>query len=105
MFEAGQEEKRLAQEGNDYHRGVASITVVVGGGWSKRSHKHSYNATSGVEIIIGHTTGKLLNIGVWNKYCTAYSQGISNDKHKCHKNLEESIPEMEADNSTRIQIS
>ena len=32
--------------------------VIVDGGWSKRSHKHSYNANSGVAIIIGKATGK-----------------------------------------------
>ena len=97
MLEAGQEEKRLAQERNDYHQGVPSITVVVDGGWSTRSHKHSYNAKSGVGIIIGHATGKLLYIGVQNKYCTACSQGIPQDKHKCYKNWEDSSSEMEAD--------
>ena len=44
MLEAGKEEKRLAEERGDYHQGVPAITVIVDGGWSKRSHKHSYNA-------------------------------------------------------------
>ena len=39
VVEAGQEEKRLAQERNNYHQGVpAIITVIVDDGWSKRSH-------------------------------------------------------------------
>ena len=38
-----------------------------GGGWSKRSHKHSYNANSVVAIIIGKATGKLLYLEVRNK--------------------------------------
>jgi hypothetical protein len=58
-LEAGEEEKRLAVERGDYHQDVPAITVVVDGGWSKRSHKHSYNAKSGVAIIIGQETGKL----------------------------------------------
>ena len=29
-----------------------AITVVVDGGWSKRSHKHYYNAKSGVGVIL-----------------------------------------------------
>ena len=44
MIEAGKEEKRLAEERGSYHDGVPAICVVVDGGWSKRSHKHSYNA-------------------------------------------------------------
>ena len=90
MIEAGKQEKILAEENGDYHQGVPSITVIVDGGWSKRSHKHSYNAKSGVGIIIGHRTGKLLHLGVRNKYCASCSQGIAQDKHQCFKNWEES---------------
>ena len=67
MAEAGREEKQLAEDRGDYHEGVPSITVIVDGGWSKRSHRHSYNANSGVAIIIGKETGKILFIGVRNK--------------------------------------
>ena len=97
MIEAGKEEKRLAEERGDYHNGVPAITVVVDGGWSKRSHKHTYNAKSGVGIIIGKCTGKLLHIGVRNKYCTSCTQGIPKDKHDCFKNWEESSSQMETD--------
>ena len=76
MAEAGREEKRLAEERGSYHEGVPTITVVVDGGWSKRSHKHSYNANSGVGIILGKATGKLLYLGVRNKTCHACSRGI-----------------------------
>ena len=74
MLEAGREEKRPAEERGDFHHGVPAITVVVDGGWSKRSHKHSYNAKSGVAVIVGQETGKLLHIGVRNKYCSACAQ-------------------------------
>ncbi|VDI19230.1 Hypothetical predicted protein [Mytilus galloprovincialis] len=69
MMLAGQEERRLAIDRNDYHHEVPAITVIVDGGWSKRTHKHSYNAAGGVAIIIGKETKKLLHIGVRNKYC------------------------------------
>lgn len=59
MAEAGREEKRLAEERGDYHEGVPAITVIVDGGWSKRSHRHSYNANWGVAIIIGKETSTL----------------------------------------------
>ena len=97
MIEAGKEEKRLAEERGDYHNGVPAITVIVDGGWSKRSHKHTYSAKSGVGIIIGKCTSKLLYIGVRNKYCTACTQGIPKDKHDCYKNWDESSSQMETD--------
>ena len=98
MLKAGREEKRLAEERGDFHLdGVPAITVVVDGGWSKRSHKHSYNAKSGVAVIIGQETGKLLHIGVRNKYCSAYAQEIPKDQHRCYKNWDASSSEMETD--------
>ena len=50
MQEAGKEEERLAEERGDFNEGVPAITAIVDGGWSKRSHRHSYNAKSGVGI-------------------------------------------------------
>ena len=97
MIQAGKEEKRLAEERGDFCEGVPAITVIVDGGWSKRSHRHSYNAKSGVGIIIGHATGKLLHNGVRNKYCTACTQGIPLDQHTCYKNWDKSSSEMETD--------
>lgn len=97
MIEAGMVEKRLAEERGDYHDGIPAITVIVDGGWSKRSHRHSYNAKSGVGIVIGKATGKLLYVGVRNKYCTACTQGVSKEKHECFKNWDQSSSQMEAD--------
>ncbi len=47
MIEAGQEERQIAITNGSYHHGIPAITVIVDGGWSKRSHKYSYNAKSG----------------------------------------------------------
>lgn len=58
--------------------------MIVDGGWSKRSHKHSYNAKSGVAIIIGKATGII--IGVRNKHCHACARGIAQKDHVCYKN-------------------
>ena len=66
MQQVAEEEKQHAIETNSFHQGIPSITVVVDGGWSKRSHKHSYNAKSGVAVIFGSHTRKLLFIGVRN---------------------------------------
>ena len=97
MVEAGREEKRLAEEKGELHEGVPAITVIVDGGWSKRSHHHSYNAKSGVAIILGKRIGKLLHIGVRNKYCTACAQGVRKQKHNCYKNWDHSSSQMETD--------
>ena len=98
---AGQEERRLAIERGDYHQGIPAITVITDGGWSKRTHKHSYNVKSGVAIIIGKETGKLLYIGVRNKYCAvcarAEKSGEPPSKHECFKNWSASSSSMETD--------
>ena len=47
------EKRDLAIPNGKYHCRVPAITVVMDGGWNKRSHKHSYNAKSGLAIIFG----------------------------------------------------
>jgi len=51
---ASQEERELAIARGTTCVGDPAITVILNGGWSKRTHKHSYNAKSGVAIIIGY---------------------------------------------------
>ena len=69
---------------------------MVDAGWSKRTHKHMYNALSSVGIIFGLQTGKLLYIGVRNRYC-ATCQKDANKKHVCFKIWEEASSSMETD--------
>ncbi len=80
---------------------MPSVAVIVDGGWSKRSHKHSYNAKSGVGVIIDNATKKLLFVGVRNKYCcvcaVAERKQQSPPAHHCYKNWVASSKEMEAD--------
>ena len=101
MAEAGQREKELAISNNQYHQGVPSISVVADGGWSKRSHKHSYNAKSGVGVIFGLATKKLLFLGIRNKYCSvcaiAEHKAESSPKHICYRNWSGSSCAMESD--------
>ena len=56
MISAGKEEKQIAINKGQYHNNVPAITVIVDGGWSKRTHKHSYNALSCVDVIFGKET-------------------------------------------------
>lgn len=101
MKQAGAEEKQTAIEQNRSHHGIPAITVVVDGGWNKRSHKHSYNTKSGVAIIIGKETKKLLFLGIQNKYCSTCSIAHNSNKpappHKCYKNWAESSCAIESD--------
>ena len=73
MLDAGKEERKYAEGSGKYFQGVPAITIIIDGGWSKRSHKHSYNAKSGVAVIIGMHTNKLLFLGVRNEYCSTCS--------------------------------
>ena len=101
MLQAGREEKEIAIQNNEYHQGIPAVTVIVDGGWSKRSHKHSFNANSGVGVIFGAATKKLLYIGVRNKYCAVCSiakrKGLEPSHHMCFKNWAGSSTSMEAD--------
>ena len=101
IIEAGQEERQLAINRGDFHQGIPATTVIADGGWSKRTHKHTYNAAGGVAIVVGMYTQKILHIGVRNKtcyLCTLYeSKPDPCPEHTCYKNWSESSQAMEAD--------
>ena len=60
MKQAGIKEHEHAIQQGHYHQGVPAITVAVDAGWSKQSHKCTYNALFAVGVIFGYYTGKLL---------------------------------------------
>ena len=68
---------------------------------SKQSHKHSYNANSGVSVIFGAANKELLYIGVKNKYCAICSIAQKHSsplpQHMCFKNWSRSSTAMGAD--------
>ena len=101
MAQAGKEEKLNAIEKGDYHQGVPAVSVVADGGWSKRTHKHSYNAKSGVAVIFGVYTKKVLFLGVRNKFCSVCAVSENRHEqppqHKCYKNWSGTSASMEAD--------
>ena len=57
---AGKAECELVIHQGSFRHGVPAITVTVDAGWSKRTHKHTYHALSGVGVILGQQTGKLI---------------------------------------------
>lgn len=98
MIVAAQEEiaaARLRGDTND----IPMIPVEADCCWSKRSYKNQYNALSGVAAVIGHYTGKVLYIGVRNKYCGICARANNKEQqpaaHKCTKNHVGSSSSME----------
>ena len=87
LLSAGQQKIQLAVLNGCYHNEVPAITVVVDAGWSKKSHKHSYNAKCGVGVIFGAATKRLLFTGVKNNYCSICAisehQNLTIPKHQC----------------------
>ncbi len=101
MIEAGIAEREAAVLRKDFHQGVPAITVIGDGGWSKRTHKHSYNAPGGVAILVGAVTGRILHIGVRNRTCIictrAEGRGCVPAEHECFRNWDQSSAAMEND--------
>ena len=79
MQAAGEEERNMAIANDSFHQNIPAITVILDGGWSKRTHRHNYNAKSGVGIIIGKATGKILFMGIRNKFCSICTRANNTD--------------------------
>jgi len=101
---AAEEEKQLAIEAEEFAvvRGIKypAITVVVDGGWSKRSYGHSYNSNNGVAVIIGSRTNKVIFMGTRTKNCDSCTKSKTQGKrikHQCFKNWSGSSCGMETD--------
>ena len=61
-------------------------------------HKHLYNVKSAVAINIGKATGKLLHMGVRNKFCSICNQHPEQlPPHTCFQNWNGSPAAMETD--------
>lgn len=102
MKKAAEQEAQIAKDLNEVDgNGIPCITVIADGAWSKRSYNVNYNAASGVACIIGYRTGKLLHLGVRNKYCSicdsCSSKNVPVINHKCFKNWSGPSTAMETD--------
>jgi hypothetical protein len=104
MQKAGRLEREAATARGDVVNGLPFITVVADGSWMKRSYRTGkYDSPSGVGVIVGYHTGKVLFIGVRNKYCVicarASNKGEEPREHVCFKNWDsnKSSTSMESD--------
>ncbi|KAK4881993.1 hypothetical protein RN001_005312 [Aquatica leii] len=77
MADAAKVENKLAIERGDIEHGVPFITVIVDGGWAKRSYGHGFSSLSGVGCIIGEKTKKSLYLVIKNKFCLICAIGAS----------------------------
>ena len=103
MKAAGNAEKELAINRGDIHDVIPYISVVADDSWMKRSYGTNYDSLSGVGAIIGYRTGKVLFVGIRNKFCTVgdiAQRGETEPKlQKCCKNFDRnaSSTSMESD--------
>ncbi|XP_054259250.1 uncharacterized protein LOC128983994 [Macrosteles quadrilineatus] len=87
MQRNAEEEKKIALEKGNIFQGKPYITVIGDGGWAKRSYGHGMSSKSGVDIIIGAETKKILFLGVKNKFCfTCSNSRKKRQDHICYKN-------------------
>ena len=94
MLEAGRREREIAIQKGHFHEGVP-VWMVAG----VRGHTSIHIMPSLVwpSSFIGKETGKLLHIGVRNKFCHAYARKIPKENHTCYRNWTASSSEMETD--------
>ncbi|GFS58705.1 uncharacterized protein NPIL_186791 [Nephila pilipes] len=102
MLNAIFEGKKLAELRGDIDSdGYYCITLIVDGGWCKRSYGHGYNASSGVSVLIGMSTSKIVFIGIRNKVCLICSaianRQMERKDHVCWKNWSGPSTAMESD--------
>lgn len=85
MKDAADEEAEMATEKT--LTGIPMVPVTADACWSKRSYRTNYSSLSGVGAIIGVNTGKVLHVGIKNKYCVICMKAKSKDKevpeHHC----------------------
>ncbi|KAJ8873022.1 hypothetical protein PR048_026638 [Dryococelus australis] len=102
MEQAAEEDRQHAiVEGYADKDGVPYVMVIIEGGWSHRSYGHSYVAKSVVAIIVVNKMGKLLFLGIRNKYfsiCSlAETRKPKSNERKYYKNWSSCSFSMESD--------
>lgn len=90
MEEAAELEIQYAKAEGNVIDGIPFITVTLDGNWLKRSYRTGkYDSLSGTACIIGIKTGKVLYVGVHNKFCSlcAWYEKRKREprQHACYK--------------------
>lgn len=97
MFDAVEEEKRIAIENGEVDRdGIPLITVIADGVWNKRSYRTNFSSLSGAAVIVGFYTQKVIFMNVRNKYCKSCVDNPEKE-HDCNQDFKGSSTSMEAD--------
>ena len=99
MKKAAEEEKAYALRKNQVQEAngekIPWIAVVTDGGWMTRSYGTNLSSLSGLAVIIGLHTGKVLWIGTKNKYCAKCDSeekfGLEKN-HDCFKDYDINAP-------------
>lgn len=105
MTEAAIEERRLAEERQEYvfvgGKQYPAICVITDGSWAKRTYGHSFSSHYGMAVIIGEKTGKVLFASVRQRVCLIHSKyerkGLPVPPHTCSKNWDLPSTAMESD--------
>lgn len=77
-----------------------AITVIVDGGWTKRSYKHSFSSNCGVAVIIGARTQKVIYADTRISTCAVCDRkrdSATVPDHDCFKNWDKAPNGMESD--------
>ena len=96
-LQAGKEEKRIAEQNGRYSEGIPSISVVVDASWNKKTHKHSYNANSGIRSFVLKQEKFYTLECVISTYSIAKRKGTELRSHLCFLNWSKSSTSMQAD--------
>lgn len=99
MAEAGREEREEAIANNHFHQGVPYISACGCRWWvhGRNTVTNSYNAKSGVAVIFGLHTKKLLFLGVRNKLCVKWLSANRSTTSPLYHNWSGSSCAMESD--------
>lgn len=97
-------ESDLAMQNKDYvlieGERYPAITVILDGGWGKRSYRHSFSSKYGVAVIIGARTGKVLFMNTRISSCHICDSSKllkAKTNHTCYKNWSGPPNGMESD--------
>nr|XP_011302989.1 PREDICTED: uncharacterized protein LOC105266494 [Fopius arisanus] len=103
IIQNGKEELRIAHDTGSFIDGIPACSVIVDGSWPVRSYNSGGRAESGMAVIIGAATKKILFVGYRNRYCLVCTRANNRQcpipNHRCFVNYpgDKSILSVESD--------